>query len=259
MDAFSWATGIVSICSIGIQIIQVLDGFIKTWKEVPENVQSFHAELQRDIRILESSKSLWELQGSGRQSHTSLESPAVSMSQCMSDQAFVHDWIDSCKNELEKLSNALTISPKCSIARGWKRVKTALRSDSLNRSMENLHRYCDQINRQVNVSTLAKLSESLEELRQIRDVQNKESHKKILSWLSTFNHVKRHEDLVEKWHPGTVQWIFDNDGFLDWSTGITSGQDETHSSTPSTPILWCYGPRKFSPDLTSMRLELGKG
>jgi serine/threonine protein kinase len=66
---------------------------------------------------------------------------------------------------------------------------------------------------------------------------------KILNWLSNFNYRERYELLLEKWHPGTLQRIFEQECFLDWSNSIENS-DQDGITCP--PVLWYYGGREFS-------------
>ena len=79
------------------------------------------------------------------------------------------------------------------------------------------------------------LTETREARTEQRIWHNAEENEAILSWISNLSFEEKQADILSKRHPGTGEWLLQQDTFKGWRNGV---HDE-----PST--LWCPGIRKL--------------
>lgn len=220
VDPLSAGGTIISVLSLGIQVIKTLDRFVAEWKSAPEDVKGFKRELETLLVTLR------------RTDRNPVLNSVVGSSSAK-------DEITSCERELCKLRDAM-ILPK----NAWDRVKRAIRAESLQKSIEKVHRYCEQINHTVNLEGLEASLAGRDSIDQInRIVENRirdEDKSRILSWISTMDFKDRQENLLQQHHKGTGEWLIKREDFIDWRNGIQTDLEDNEVR----PILWCHGIRK---------------
>ncbi|KAM0331566.1 hypothetical protein ACHAQA_003244 [Verticillium albo-atrum] len=141
---------------------------------------------------------------------------------------------------------------------GWKKhyrkIKLALRSRDLRDSIEDIHRFCEQISQDTVVSVLqvSKATKSL--VGRLLNAHTRSEDLAILNWLAPGTYSQRHKELVKEWHPGTIGWVFDQPEFVEWESGLYDVEREaydekaaidwadTNSEEDYDPrIIWYHG------------------
>lgn len=188
VNPFSIATGVAGLLSLGIEVVKILNGFIQDWEEVPKDVENFRKKLDHLITSLRKTDELL------------MESPAPHVDETSSKE----EYIERCIQELYKLRDSLNVNRKTVLSTSWDRIKRAISPEALRRSVADMNRYCEQINRDVTRAIFKVSKSTKEEVAQVHGVLTKryqeEDHTKILSWISTWNFQERHKYLLQK-HP----------------------------------------------------------
>ncbi|KAJ0413101.1 hypothetical protein BJY00DRAFT_320129 [Aspergillus carlsbadensis] len=127
-------------------------------------------------------------------------------------------WVPSCREQIERALNSLELPTQSWKKKALVRVRQALRSEALRQYMAQLHRFCEQVNQDVVITSHSINIETNHLLRQVSSVQMDTRQRTILNWLTPHVHSLRHRDLLAQCYPGTVRWIFDQDQFLDWQS-----------------------------------------
>jgi len=65
-------------------------------------------------------------------------------------------------------------------------------------------------------------------------LSREQKNRDILAWMSPFNFITKHKDLISKAQEGTGKWFLDCEKFKQWASGNQS-------------LLLCSGQRKCSP------------
>lgn len=220
VDPLSAGGTIIGVVSLTVQVIQILDRFVTDWKSAPDDVKGFKGELETLLDTLRRTE----------------RNPAL---KSVFGSSSAKDEITSCEMELCKLHDAM-ILPK----NAWDQFKRAIRAESLLKSIEKVHRRCEQINHTVNLEGLEASLAGRETIDQVhRMVENRirdEDKSRILSWISTTDFKNRHENLLQQHHEGTGEWLIKREDFIDWRNGIQTDLEDNEVR----PILWCHGIRK---------------
>ena len=239
-DPLSIGSSVVGILSITIQVAQMLDKFLKDWREVPAKVEAFKKEIGILITILMRSEQLLV-----QVDESSLKGPN-SNNAASEDELLELDILNYLKQELYALKDALMINSDTSTGRGWKRVVTAIRSDTLRQSMEIAGRHCSRVNDLLAIQSNATIRETrggLQQLgSQVSHWYEEAQFREVLGWISCRSFDDKFAVHLEKWCQGTGRWLLNHDDFVDWRNGVTVKEngEAVHS------ILWLYGIRKSS-------------
>lgn len=255
------AFGVLGVVSLAIQIGQMLDKLCTAYKDLPDDLRLFQSELAQQKTNLENAQALLrspqQLQQEQQQGRHGTQ-PTSTIDTIAAKEAD-NEWVEQCRVELTRLLDEVSI-PKRSLPRRWDRIKKSLRADALRQSMDRLNRFCDQVNQSVNVQTLDAARQMQAQLQVITDVNVQNRNRVVVNWLSPILYTRRHQDLLDKWHEGTVDWIFEQDEFIDWCSSGGGGQefktnpddpddngDTTSSESSSRPVLWYHGGRTCMP------------
>jgi hypothetical protein len=237
-DPFSLASGIVGVVGLAIQVTQVVIQFGLQWKDAPEDAQSFILELQSlntnlselHVNILFNSEFSKAFQGRHSSSLSQLGRNAPSMTDAKCTLEDYWKRMEPLAAELKKRSQGHRL--------GWERLKGAFLAADNQKTIDRLQRMCQSFNRLVSLDTAVLTAITSNEVKDARMEQRKwhgaSESREILDWLSKLSFNDRQNDLFSKLHPGTAEWIFKTEAFMEWQK---AGRDQCQT-------IWCPGIRE---------------
>ncbi len=237
-EALGVGAGIVGVLGLTIQISQVVVQFGLDWKDAPAAVKEFMTELQTLKTILSETNTNLTLSPDFKAAFQDQHSVLLSHSspKAGTDSETIVT-IQSCKKALEDLLAELKKRGQGSRV-GWQRFKGPFLAEKTRETVEDLRHRCQLLNSMVSVDTAKLSAGALLEIRAARKEQlewhTTEENLKILKWLSDLDFESKQSDVLAKSHPGTGQWMLENDSFMAWRNGY---QD-------CPPVLFCPGIRK---------------
>ena len=238
-EAFGVGAGIVGVLGLTIQIAQVVFQFGSDWKDAPKDLKDFVNEVQ-SLKVVLSETNTNFIQDKdfneafrGRRSillsRLGANAPrtdeiGISVASC---EANLKEFLD----DLRKRADVHKFS--------FKRLKEPFLAQKTRQSVASLRHHCQVFNNMVSMDTLKLGAITQGEMRAARKEQkewhNAEKNQKILTWISNLSFEKKQKDLFSKRHPGTGQWLLDDDKFQTWR--------DDNQNAPS--VLWCPGIRKL--------------
>ncbi|PQE15529.1 ankyrin repeat protein [Rutstroemia sp. NJR-2017a WRK4] len=229
--------GIIGVVGVAAQIIQISIKFGLDWKDGPDDVKNFIAELQTLKTVLsETSMNITlnnhDFVDAFRGQHSTLLSHRGG-----GFETDTHEMVSACQVGLESLLNDLNIQLQGHRA-GWKRIKGAFQVTKTREAVQSLHRQCGALN-QLFVIDSAGLTASIyrgvqegKKLQmQIHRAQNhalddirtrmdnreaSEKQGKVLDWLTEVDYAVRQSDVIARRQAGTGQWFLDSPEFNTW-------------------------------------------
>lgn len=237
-EAFGTGAGIIGVLGLTIQITQVVVQFGLDWKDAPTSLKSFMCELRSLKVVLLETTNFLEDPGF---KEAFQDKPSIIQSRlgpnAPPDTGLS---IKSCTVELEKVLAELKKRAK-GRRLGWERFKWPFLAENTQKSLKILRDHCQIFNNMLSMDAMSLGVTTLTEMREARGEQrewhNAEENKAILTWISNLSFEEKQTDILSKRHPGTGEWLLQQDRFIDWRNGVL---DE-----PST--LWCPGIRKLLP------------
>jgi hypothetical protein len=236
-EAFGFGASIAGVLGVTLQIMQVVVQFGLDWKDAPKDVQIFKTELQG------LQTTLSEIQGrliSDPEFAEAFEGHSSTLVSQLGPNALsamdTRLSIESCEIQLTAMLNSLRKKGQGQRV-GWERFKMAFLSEKTRETMKRLHVQCQILSNMVSIDMTKLAALTLNETKRAR-AEQKEWHKdqagqRLLDWLSHLDFEDKQMDVLSKRHPGTGEWLFDQDDFLAWRNG--------HFDIPS--IMWCPGIR----------------
>ena len=218
-DPFGIGAGVVGVISLAIQITQVVVQFGLDWKDAPDDVKKFMAELQSLNSVLSGTTSILLNPDFVNAFHTL---PSLLQSQLGAGTASVTGtklMLAACKSELENLLAELEKRSKGHRA-GWERFKGAFLAKRTRDAVENLHRQCQTLNSILSVDATTLGAATWKEVKEGRKEQHEwrqsEADQKILNWLTPVDFTTQQNDFISRRQEGTGQWLLDSDAFQQW-------------------------------------------
>jgi len=238
-DPFGIGAGIVGVIGLTIQIAQVVVQFGLDWKDAPDDVKNFMAELQTLNAVLSETNT--NILCNPEFAEAFQDRPSLLLSQLRTGAPSATGnklTLTTCQTKLENLLSELNKRAKGHRV-GWERFKGAFLAKDTRESVENLHRQCQTLNSMVSIDAIVLGATTYKEAKEARKEQQgwhrAETNQKILTWLSQLSFEDKQEDILSKHHPGTGKWLLDMDEFQKWRDG--------NLDVPS--ILWCPGIREY--------------
>lgn len=239
MAAFGVGAGIVSVMGLTMQITQVVVQFRLDWKNAPEDVKRFMRELQSLKTVLSETRVNFLDDPNFKAAFQGKPSILLSELGPKAPQATATNLsIESCKAELEKVLDKLKKRDEGRRI-GWERLKGPFLAKSTRDSMDNLRQCCRAFNDMFSIDAmtlgLAAYMEIREARREQKEWHNAGENRKILKWISTLSFEEKQTDILSKRHPGTGEWLLEQDEFQSWRNNVRD--------VPS--VLWCPGISKL--------------
>lgn len=240
-DPFGTGAGIVGVIGLAIQITQVVVQFGMDWKNVPDNIKSFMAELgtlktvlsETNANILLNPDFAEAFQGrpSLLLSQLGPSAPSTTGTKLM---------LETCRRGLESVLRDLK-KREDGHRLGWERFKGTLLAKDTRDSVENLCRQCQTLNNMLSIDAAVLGASTYKEVRDARREQqewhqaetkifsaiqnNVEQSNRwqenqdclvILDWLSTIDYAAQQSDFIGRRQSGTGQWLLDSTEFQTW-------------------------------------------
>ncbi|KAG4439905.1 hypothetical protein IFR05_004629 [Cadophora sp. M221] len=242
-DPVSAGAGIVGVIGLAIQITQLVVQFGIDWKDVPDNVKAFMAELGTLKTVLSETNTNIILNPEFEAAFQNR--PSLLLSQLGPNAPPTTDtnlMLEICRRELETVLKELRKSGQ-SHRLGWERLKAAFRAKDTRDSVENLCRQCQTLNNMVSIDTAVLGATTYKEVREARKEQQEislvirggvdESNKRqenqeqqherqaVLDWLTPIDYTAQQCDLIGRRQEGTGEWLLDSAQFQAWSEADT--------------------------------------
>ncbi|RFU31833.1 hypothetical protein B7463_g4512, partial [Scytalidium lignicola] len=240
-DPFGTTTGIAGIISLVIQITKEVVQFGLDWKDAPENVKTFMAELgtlktvlsETNTNIIFNPDFAEVFQGQHSLLLKQLGSHAPPTTDAKSMLQVCQRGLDSLLKELKKRGQDHRL--------GWERLKGAFLAKDTRDSVENLCRQCQTLNNMLSIDTAVIGVTTFKEIKDVRreqqewrqedtkissaikrDVdqsirwQNNRDFQTILDWLTPIDYATQQSDFINRRQAGTGQWLLDSTEFQTW-------------------------------------------
>ena len=245
VEAFGTGAGIVGVIGLAIQITQVVVQFRMDWKDAPENVKTFMAELGTLKTVLSETNTNILLNPDFEAAFQNR--PSLLLSQLGPNAPLTTDtnlMLEICRRELDLMLNELKKRGQ-GHRLGWERLKGAFLAKDTRDSVENLCRQCQTLNNMLSIDATVLGATTYKEVREARKEQQEwrqaeaeislvirsgvdESnlrqekqewqHKRqaILGWLTPIDFVSQQHDFITRRQEGTGQWLLDSAEFKAW-------------------------------------------
>jgi hypothetical protein len=244
-DPFGTGAGIVGVIGLAIQITQVVVQFGIDWKDAPENVKTFMAELGTLKTVLSETNTNIILNPDFAAAFQNR--PSLLLSQLGPKAPLTTDtnmMLEICRRELDSMLKELKKRGQ-GHRLGWERLKGALLAKDTRDSVENLCRQCQTLNNMLSVDAAVLGATTYKEVREARKEQqewhqagaeislvirdgidesnrrqdNQEQQRErqaILDWLTPIDYATQQSDFIHRRQEGTGQWLLDSAGFQAW-------------------------------------------
>jgi len=244
-DPFGTGAGIIGVIGLAIQITQVIVQFGMDWKDAPDNVKTFMAELGTLKTVLSETNTNLLLNPDFAEAFQNR--PSLLLSQLGPKAPSTTDtnlMLEICRRELDSMLKELKKRGQ-GHRLGWERLKGAFVAEDTRDSVENLCRQCQTLNNMLSidaavlgVTTYKEITEARKEQREWhqaeaeislvirggvdesnRRQENQERQRErqtILDWLTPIDFVSQQHDFIARRQEGTGQWLLDSTEFKAW-------------------------------------------
>jgi hypothetical protein len=240
-DPFGTGAGIVGVISLTIQITQVIIQFGMDWKDAPDNVRTFMAELgtlktvlsetNTNILLNPDFEAAFQNRASLLLSQLGPNAPSTTDTKLMLETC--HKELGYLLEELKKRGQGHRL--------GWERFKGAFLAKATRDSVENLCRQCQSLNNMLSIDTAVLGATTYKEVREARKEQQEwhqaeaeislvvrggvdQSNRRqenqecqaILNWLTPIDYADQQSDFIGRRQAGTGQWLLDSTEYQSW-------------------------------------------
>ncbi|RDW85168.1 hypothetical protein BP6252_02758 [Coleophoma cylindrospora] len=240
-EAFGIGAGIVGVVGLAIQVSQVIVQFGMDWKDAPDSVKAFMAELGTLKTVLSETYTNILVNRDFEAAFSSR--PSLLLSQLGPNAPPTTDtnrMLDRCRTDLQSLLNELKKRGQ-GHRLGWERIKGAFLAKGTRESVENLCRQCQTLNSMLSVDAAVLGVTTYKEVREARKEQqewhqadtetfsaikcgvdqsnrwqeNRDSQE-ILNWITPIDYAAQQSDFIGRRQDGTGQWLLDSVEFQTW-------------------------------------------
>jgi hypothetical protein len=240
-DPFGTGAGIVGVIGLAIQITQVMVQFGMDWKDVPDYVKSFMAELGTLKTVLSETNTnillnldfveAFQDRSSLLLSQLGPNAPSTTETKLM---------LETCQRELESVLKDLKKRGQ-GHRLGWERLKGAFLAKDTRDSVENLCRQCQTLNNMLSIDAAVLGASTYKEVRDVRREQQEwrqaemktssaiksgveqsnrwqenQDCQNILDWLTTIDYAAEQSSFIGRRQSGTSQWLLDSTEYQTW-------------------------------------------
>jgi hypothetical protein len=244
-DPFGTGAGIVGVIGLAIQITQVVVQFGVDWKDAPDKVKTFMAELGTLRTVLSETNTNIILNPDFAAAFQNR--PSLLLSQLGPNASLTTDtnlMLEICRRELDSMLKELKQRGQ-GHRLGWERLKGAFLAKDTRDSVENLCRQCQTLNNMLSIDAAVLGATTYKEVREARKEQQEwhqaeaeislvirsgvgESNRRqenqerqherqaILDWLTPIDYAPQQNDFIARRQEGTGQWLLDSVQFQTW-------------------------------------------
>ncbi|OBT58034.1 hypothetical protein VE04_01415 [Pseudogymnoascus sp. 24MN13] len=246
-DPVGAGAGIVGVIGLAIQVTQVVVQFGMDWKNAPDDVKAFMAELGALKTVLSETNTNILLNADFEAAFQ--DQPSVLLSQLGPNAPSTTDTkrlLEICKKELESLLKELKKRGE-GHQLGWGRFKSAFLAQDTRDSVENLCRQCQLLNSMLSIDAAVLGATTYKEVKEARKEQQewheaeekismairggvdesnsrqenqirKHQDQAILDWLTPIDYAPQQSDFISRRQTGTGQWLLNSTEFQSWLT-----------------------------------------
>jgi hypothetical protein len=244
-DPFGTGAGIVGVIGLALQITQVVVQFRIDWKDAPDNVKTFMAELRTLKTVLSETNTNILLNSDFAAAFQNR--PSLLLSQLGPNASSTTDinlMLEICRRELDSMLKELKKRGQ-GHRLGWERLRGAFLAKDTRDSVENLCRQCQTLNNMLSIDAVVVGATTYKEVREARKEQQEwhqagaeissvirdgvdESNRRqenqerqherqaILDWLTPIDSLSQQHDFITRRQEGTGQWLLDSAQFQAW-------------------------------------------
>lgn len=244
-DPVAAGAGIVGVIGLAIQVTQIVVQFGMDWKNAPDDVKAFAAEMGALKTVLSETNTNILLNADFAAAFQ--DQPSVLLSQLGPGSPSTTDTkrlLDICNRELKSLLKELKKRGE-GHQLGWGRFKSAFLAKDTRDSVENLCRQCQLLNRMLSIdaamlgaSTYKEVKEARQEQREWHETEEKisviirggvdesnfrqenqarkQKEQTILDWLTPIDYAPQQSDFISRRQAGTGRWLLDSSEFQGW-------------------------------------------
>ena len=224
-EVFGIGSGIVDVIGLTVQIAQLVAKFGLDWKEAPTEAQAFMQELlslkvtlQATLNIIKDQdfKDTFENCPSALLAQLGPTSPDVTETKQI---------LENCQKELESIVIDLK-KQNGSRRLALERLKGAFNAKDTRKSVQNLHRRSEILNRLISVDTLTLGIATYKKIKETR-TEHQEWHRtemdqNILDWLTAVDYGGEQSNHISRRQEGTYSWLLNKNEFQTWSSSESS-------------------------------------
>ncbi|KFY29750.1 hypothetical protein V493_02257 [Pseudogymnoascus sp. VKM F-4281 (FW-2241)] len=246
-DPVGGGAGIVGVIGLAIQVTQVVAQLGMDWKNAPDDVKAFMAELGTLKTVLSETNTNILLNADFEAAFR--DQPSVLLSQLGPNAPSTTDTkqlLETCKRELKLLLKELKKRGE-GHQLGWGRFKSAFFAKDTRDSVENLCRQCQLLNSMLSIdaavlgaTTYKEIKEARKEQQEWRQAEEKismairggvdksnwrqenqlrhQEEQVVLDWLTPIDYAPQQRDFISRRQTGTGQWLLDTTEFQLWFT-----------------------------------------
>jgi hypothetical protein len=237
-DPFGTGAGIIGVIGLAIQITQVVVQFGMDWKDAPDDVKTFMAELGTLKTVLSETNANILLNPDFAAAFQNR--PSLLLSQLGPKAPLTTDtnlMLEICRRELDSMLKELKKRGQGHRI-GWERLKGAILAKDTRDSVENLCRQCQTLNNMLSIDAAVLGATTYKEVREARKEQQEislairggvdesnwrqenqeQQHERqtILQWLTPVDYAAQQSDFIGRRQEGTGQWLLDSAQFKAW-------------------------------------------
>jgi hypothetical protein len=240
-EAFGIGAGIVGVIGLAMQVAQVVVQFGMEWKDAPNNIEGFLAELKTLKTVLSETNTNILLNPDFENAFQNR--PSLLLSQLGPSSPSITDTkllLENCRKGLESLLNDLRRRGQ-GHRLGLERLKGAFLAKDTRESIEILCRQCHTLNNMLLIDGTVLGATMFKEVKEARKEQQEwhaadsktslaikngvdqsnrwqenQDLQTILEWITPIDFTTQQSDFIRRRQEGSGQWLLDSSEFQTW-------------------------------------------